>query len=96
MMLFSKAEVEKNLMVKAKIGNVPAVQADHVNFVDVPMPKGTVQHMVKSAAKFKALCKSGTSDKCDSSHSRPKKGKGRGKKFHEVTENNTEMDDLAD
>ena len=31
----------------------------------------------------------------DSSRSRPKK-KGKGKKFHKVTENNDEMDDLAD
>ena len=46
---------------------------------------------------FKAVCKSSNAnfDKCDSSHSRSKK-KGKGKKFHKVTENNDEMDDLAD
>ena len=43
------------------------------------------------------LCKS--NDKCDQSHSRPKKGKGgKGKKFHEIneTDNDNGMDDLAD
>ena len=43
------------------------------------------------------VCKSGNSDKRDSSHSRPKKGKGKGKKFHEITEDqNGSMDDIAD
>ena len=49
MMLFSKAGVMTNLTVKAIIGEDLAVQADHVNIVDVPMPKGIAQHMVKSA-----------------------------------------------
>ena len=45
---------------------------------------------------FKAVCKSGSSDKHDQSRSRPKKGK-KGKKFHEInaSEDNG-MDDLAD
>ena len=60
------------------------------------------QHMgrsVKNVAKtitLRPYASKANSDKHDSSHSRPKKGKGKGKKFHEVTENNNEMDDLAD
>ena len=43
---------------------------------------------------FKAVCKNGT-DKCDSSKQRPKQ-KGKGKKLHEVNEQNDGvMDDLA-
>ena len=45
---------------------------------------------------FKAVCKSGSSDECDQSRSRPKKGK-KGKKFHEINESEDNgMDDLAD
>ena len=46
---------------------------------------------------FKAVCKSGN-ENCKPSHSRPKKGKGKGKRFHEVTEdqNSSAMDNLAD
>ena len=44
---------------------------------------------------FKSVCKSGT-DKCDSSKHMPKQ-KGKGKKFHEVNEqNNGVMHDLAE
>ena len=46
---------------------------------------------------FKAICKIGNNDKCDSSCLRPKKGKAKGKKIHKVTEEqNNAMDDLAD
>ena len=38
-----------NLMVKAIIGEDLTVQADLANIVDIPMPKGTAWHMVKSA-----------------------------------------------
>ena len=46
---------------------------------------------------FKSVCKSGNSNTGDSSQSRPKKKGHKGKKFHEVTEDqNGSMDDLAD
>ena len=46
--------------------------------------------------QFKAVCKSGSSDKQDQSRSRPKKGK-KGKKFHEINESEDNgMDDLVD
>ena len=69
------------------------------------MPRVTAQHLVKKCQKckanhFKVVCKSGNnnSDRHDSSCSRPRKSKGKGKKFHEVTEdqNSNAMDDLAD
>ena len=37
-----------NLTVKAIIGEDLTVQADLVNIVDIPIPKETAQHMVKS------------------------------------------------
>ena len=71
-----------------------------------PHTKGNCPALGKKCQKcgkenhFKAVCKShSNNDKCNSSWSRPRKGKGhKGKKFHEVTEdqNNNTMDDLAD
>ena len=50
---------------------------------------------VKKENHFKAVCKSGGSDKRDHSRQRPKKGKS--KKFHEINESGDGvMDDLTE